>query len=188
MSEASVPEVRSEARPGAGVERTPQIHLSYTDPITGRTESRDAGLRFCVLDDVVFVVSHPYRSQMLWSAEAYTDHLEVGPMVEWATSGGCFGFAHVRRDALLGQIAREVGTPEWVAKREAWLALPRVRRFTRTHRLVRADAQWWGVPNDPIRDSRRGPWRSERAARADLGDAAVATPRRTKTTHEGETQ
>jgi hypothetical protein len=163
-------------RPDRPTVRPEDIRLSYTDPITGRRYGPDWGRQFTEIDGVVLEVKHDYRvwRGRGWSAEAYTDHLEVGPLVEWAEAGHAFGFAHIRRAALLEQITKYVGTEEWERKRAAWLAVPRKREWRGTYRIVRrAPRQWWALPNDPTRDSERGPWVSERAARAELGDAAV---------------
>jgi hypothetical protein len=151
------------------------IRLSYTDPVTGAVIARDWGKQYVVIDGVVLVVKHIYRARagQCWEADAYTDHLEVGPMVEWAKAGGHFGFAHVRRRLLLEQIAREVGTEEWRQKRDAWRALPRSRRASRRYQVEwRAAEQWWAVPRYPERDRERGPYSSREAALAELGDAA----------------
>ncbi|MGA5127774.1 hypothetical protein ACPCAG_31290 [Streptomyces pseudogriseolus] len=159
--------------------RAEDIRLSYTNPITGVTVARDWGKRFTEIDGVVLLVEHHYRSRGdLWSAGLFTDHLEVMPMVEWAQSGGLLTFAHVRRQQLLAQIANAVGTDEWKTKRDRWLALPRKRGWAGTWRIVcRGPRDWWALPNDPGRDAERGPWPSERAARAELGDAAVRSTR-----------
>lgn len=150
-----------------------EIRLSFTNPITGRTMARDWGEQYVEIDGLVLVVKHHYRSRSpLWSAELFTDHIEVMPMVEWAQSGGLLTFAHVRRRQLLEQIAEYVGTDEWKEKRAGWMALPRKRGWAGTWRIVRRGPRdWWALPNDPVREAERGPWPSERAARAELGDA-----------------
>lgn len=108
--------------------RSEDIHLSYTNPITGRTEVPSNGLQYVEIDGVLLVVKHHYRSRTPdWAAEAYTDHLDSAAVLEWAKAGNAFGFAHIRRRNLLEQIAACVGTEEWQQKREALLAIPRPR-------------------------------------------------------------
>jgi hypothetical protein len=106
--------------------RAEDIHLSYTNPITGRTETRDNGRQYVEIDGLVLVVTHYYRSRTPdWSARAFTDHLDSLAVLEWAKAGNAIGFAHVRRRDLLEQIAACVGTEEWQQKRDALLAIPR---------------------------------------------------------------
>ncbi|MER7497100.1 hypothetical protein ABT033_31445 [Streptomyces pharetrae] len=156
--------------------RPEDIRLSYTDPVTGRVRARDWGEQYVVINGVVLVVKHIYRARsgQCWEADAYTDHLETMPMVEWAKAGGHFGFVHVRRRLLLEQIAREVGTQEWQQKKAAWLAVPRSRRVSRRYRVEwRGPGEWWAVPAYPQRDRERGPFASREAALAELGDSAA---------------
>ncbi|MFJ4342662.1 hypothetical protein [Streptomyces sp. NPDC088915] len=154
------------------------IHLSYTDPMTGRAprSTRYRDTQYADLDGVVLVVRHAHRSRTgLWSAEPYERHLHGSAYAIWAEhlkdgAGGGLIFAHIRRRDLLEQIAKAVGTEEWIKAREAWMSLPRDRWWSgRRFRVVRrAPRQWWALPTDPARDAERGPWPSEQAALADL--------------------
>lgn len=111
--------------------RAKDIHLSYTNPLTGRTEARSNGRQYVQIDGVVLLVTHCYRSRIPdWTAEAYTDHLDPAAVLTWATSGNAFGFAHIRRRDLLEQIATCVDTEEWKQKRTALLSVPQ-RRWPR---------------------------------------------------------
>ncbi|MFD7764107.1 hypothetical protein [Streptomyces microflavus] len=150
------------------------IRLTYTNPVTGDRESRDAGRQYVGIDGVVFVVTHIYRSRIPnWSAEAFTEHLESSAALEWAKAGHAFGFAHIRRRDLLAQIVATAGTEEWKQKRDAWLAVPRGRWAPRRYSIERRGVgDWWAVPRFPARDSERGPYLSEETVRADLGDSA----------------
>ncbi len=150
------------------------IHLSFTDPMTGQAprSTRYQETQYTDLDGVVLVVRHAHRSRSpLWSAEPYMGHLHGSAHALWAQhleggTGGGLIFAHIRRRDLLEQIAQAVGTEEWVRGRDAWMSLPRDRWWSgRRFRVVRrAPRRWWAVPTDPSRDADRGPWASERAA------------------------
>ncbi|MFC9280922.1 hypothetical protein [Streptomyces collinus] len=154
--------------------RAEDIHLSYTNPMTGQTVSRDWGERYTEIDGLVLVVEHYYRSRSAWTAHLFTDHIEAMPLADWARTDGHLTFAHVRRRELLQQIAECVGSEEWREKRARWMALPRKRAWRNRYRIVqRGPRDWWALPADTVRDSERGPWPSESAARAELGDAAV---------------
>ncbi|MER5301401.1 hypothetical protein ABT039_18265 [Streptomyces lasiicapitis] len=160
--------------------RADEIRLSYTDPMTGQaprsTKYREK--QYADLDGVVLVVKHAHRSRNpLWSAEPYMDHLHGSVHATWAQylstePGGGIIFAHIRRRDLLEQIAQAVGTEEWVRGRDTWMSLPRDRWWPGRHfRVVcRGPRQWWALPTDPNRNAERGPWPSERAAHAALGD------------------
>ncbi|MFZ3557127.1 hypothetical protein [Streptomyces sp. BH055] len=152
-----------------------EIHLSYTNPVTGERSPRDTGRQYVEIDGVLLVVTHYYRSRTPdWSAEAFTDHLESRGHLEWALAGHAFGFAHIRRRDLLAQIAACVGTEEWVQKRAAWLAVPRARRVSRRYTIEQRDCgQWWAHPRYPQRDQALGPYPDKETARAELGDAAM---------------
>lgn len=157
--------------------RADEIHLSYTDPMTGEaprsTQYRET--QYADIDGVVLVVKHAHRSRSpLWSAEPYMGHLHDSAFAMWAqylkTQSGDSGliFAHIRRRDLLEQIAQEVGTEVWIRGRSAWMGLPRDRWWSGPRfRFVRRDPrEWWAVPADPAKDDECGPWPSERAARA----------------------
>lgn len=109
--------------------RPEQIRFSYTNPITGQRVSRDTGKRFVEIDDVVLEVEHTYRGRGLWTASAYSDHLDPRAVLEWIEAGNLvFLFAH-RRSDLVTKLAEYVTTDEWAAKRKAWLALPKAKRW-----------------------------------------------------------
>ncbi|WP_413100832.1 hypothetical protein [Streptomyces sp. Inha503] len=160
-----------------------EIHLSYTDPLTGQAphQKRYREVQYADIDGVVLVVHHYHRSRYPeWTAKPYMGHLSSEANVTWvqhlSAHPGCgLIFAHIRRRDLREQIANSVGTEEWTRGREAWLALPRDPRWDGPrYRIVRrAPREWWGMPSDPNWHEPVGPWGSERQARAELGDQAT---------------
>ncbi|MEV0437677.1 hypothetical protein AB0I84_21170 [Streptomyces spectabilis] len=163
--------------------RADEIHLSYTDPMTGQAprHKRYREVQYVDIDGVVLVVHHYHRSRApQWTAKPYMDHLSAEAYAAWVQHlstqpGSGLVFAHIRRRDLLGQIAKEIGNEEWKRGRDAWLALPRDPQWSGPpYRVVRrAPKEWWGVPSDPTRHQPSGPWHSERAARAALGVQAA---------------
>lgn len=94
--------------------------LSCTNPITGVIAPRDWGLQYLELDGVrLGRQTQLTRTRAgLVSGSVHRSPRYRSPL-EWAKADGSFGFAHVRRTALLEQIAALVGTPEWTQRREA---------------------------------------------------------------------
>ncbi|RLU79929.1 hypothetical protein CTZ27_35855 [Streptomyces griseocarneus] len=167
--------------------RGDEIHLSYTDPMTGQAprQQRYREVQYIDVDGVVLVVHHYHRSRAPeWSAKPYVNHLSSDAYVTWVKHlstqpGGGLVFAHVRRRDLLAQIVKAMGGEEWVRSRDFWNALPRDPLWSglRFRVVRRAPREWWALPANPMKDAERGPWPSERAALADLATPSVSTGR-----------